>query len=117
MLINRYAKQIFMKQNPPQPPFWLIKTGANFIAATKAEFDQAISEGKSVRYRGYPDKKTEKIAEKLESARMEFLGKADLPETFRAAITNPVNVVEVEIIRVDDPDFWQKEYQRPKYHC
>jgi hypothetical protein len=117
MLINSYVKQVPMKQNPPQPPFWFIREGLNQKPVSKAEFDKAILEGKSIRYRGYADKKTEKIAERLEASRMEFLAKADLPPKFRAAITNPTNVVEVEVIRVDDPEFWLKEFQRPKYHC
>jgi hypothetical protein len=105
-----------MKQNPALPPFWFIREGSNLKPVSKTEFDKAILEGKSIRYRGYADKKTERIAEKLETSRMEFLAKADLPPKFRTAITNPSNVVEVEIIWADDPDFWLKEFQRPKYH-
>jgi hypothetical protein len=106
-----------MKQNPPQPPFWFIREGSNLKPVSKDEFDKAILEGKSIRYRGYANKKTEKIAEKQEAIRMEFLAKADLPPKFRAAITDPTNVVEVEIIRADEPDFWQSEFKRAKYHC
>jgi hypothetical protein len=105
-----------MKQNPPAPPFWFIRDGSKLTSCSKADFDKAILEGKSIRYRGYGDKKTEKIAEKLEASRMEFLAKPELPQLFRTAITNPANVVEVEIIQADDPDFWVKEYKRTKYH-
>ena len=47
--------------------------------------------------------------------RMAFLAKPDLPTKFRGVLTNPVNVVEVQIITVDDPQFWTKESKLPKY--
>ena len=105
-----------MIRNPPKPPFWFIRED-KLKPVSKSEFDKAICEGKSVRYRGYANKRVERIAEKLEVSRMEFLAQPDLPEKFRVALTNPVNVVEVEIIQVYDQEFWQKEFKRPKYHC
>jgi len=97
-------------------PFWFIRDGAKLIQCNKAAFDKAIIEGKSIKYRGYANKKAEKIAEQLETSRMAFLANPDLPAKFHAAITNPNNVCEVQIIQVDDPLFWTKEAKRPKYH-
>ena len=99
---------------PKTCPFWFIMDGEKMIQCSKEDFDKAIIEGKSVKYRGYANKKCEHIADKLEASRMEFLGKPDLPPKFRAAITNPRNVVEVQVILVNEPDFWQKELKRPK---
>ncbi len=96
-------------------PYWFIRDGAKLIQCSKDDFDKAIAEGKSVKYRGYANKKCERIAEQLEESRMAFLEKPDTPTKFRAVITNPRNVVEVEIIMVDDPQFWVKESKRPKY--
>ena len=95
--------------------FWFIRDGAKLIQCSKDDFDKAIIEGKSVKYRGYANKKSERIAEQLEESRMRFLCSPDLPPKFRAVITNPRNVVEVQVILVDDPLFWQKESKRPKY--
>ncbi len=100
---------------PKTCPFWFIRDGEKLIQCSKDDFDKAIIEGKSVKYRGYADKKCERIAEQLEASRMEFLSKPDLSPKFRAAITNPRNVVEVEVILVDDPEFWKRESKRPKY--
>ena len=101
---------------PKTSPFWFIREGEKFIQCSKDDFDKAIVEGKSVKYRGYADKKCERIAEHLEASRMELLSKPDLSPKFRVAITNPRNVVEVEVILVDDPDFWVRESKRPKYN-
>jgi hypothetical protein len=46
---------------------------------------------------------------------MAFLSKPDLSPKFRAALTNPVNVVDVEIIDVCDSVFWEKESKLEKY--
>ena len=100
---------------PQTLPFWFIRDGEKLIQCTKDDFDKAVLEGKSVKYRGYQNKKCERIAEQLEEARMAFLSKPDLPPKFREVITNPRNVVEVQVILVDDPDFWQREFERPKY--
>jgi hypothetical protein len=95
--------------------FWFIRDGYKLIQCSKDDFDKAITAGKSVKYRGYPDKKTERIAELLEASRMVLLAKSDLPTKFREALTCPKNVVEVQVIRVDDEHFWEKEAKRPKY--
>jgi len=95
---------------------WFIRDGAKLIQCSKNDFDKAIVEGKSVKYRGYANKKSERIAEELEESRMAFLANPDLPPKFRAAITNPRNVVEVQVILVDDPEFWVRESKRPKYN-
>lgn len=100
---------------PKTSPFWFIRDGAKLIQCTKEDFDKAIIEGKSVKYRGYPNKKTERIADQLEEARMKFLNSPGLQPKFRATITNPRNVVEVQVILVDDPQFWLRESKRPKY--
>ena len=97
------------------PPFWFIRDGAKLIQCSKDDFDKAIVEGKSVKYRGYADKKAERIAEQLEESRMALLSRPELPTKFRAVITCPKNVVEVQVIRVDDEQFWVKESKRPKY--
>jgi len=99
----------------PTGPFWFIKEGDKFLQCSKAAFDKAITEGKSVRYNGYPNRRTEKIAQALEASRMLLLSNPDLPPRFRAVLLNPANVVQVEIIDVDDPDFWIKESKNPKY--
>jgi hypothetical protein len=100
---------------PKTSAFWFIRDGAKLIQCKKDAFDKAITEGKSVKYNGYANKKCERIGEQLEAARMTFLADPALPPKFRAAITNPQNVCEVQVIRVDEPDFWLKESKRPKY--
>jgi hypothetical protein len=85
------------------------------ISCRKEDFDKAIVEGKSVKYNCYANKKSERIADELEESRMAFLRNPDLPPKFRAAITNPRNVVEIQVIAVDDPQFWVRESKRPKY--
>jgi hypothetical protein len=97
-------------------PYWFIRDGEKLVLCNKAAFDKAIVEGKSIKYRGYASKKTERIAEQLEASRMAFLADPNCPSKFRAVITNPANVCEVQVIQVDDPDFWVKECKRPKYH-
>jgi hypothetical protein len=96
-------------------PFWFIRDGTKLIQCTKEDFDKAIVEGKSVKYHGYANKKAERIAEELEASRMAFLAKAELPTKLRMALTNPRNVLEVQVIMVNDPLFWIKESKRPKY--
>jgi hypothetical protein len=95
--------------------YWFIRDDKKLRQVTKEAFDRAIIEGKSVKYQYYQNKKAERIAEELESSRMEFLAKLDLSPKFRAVLTNPSNVVEVQIIQVDDPQFWRKESKKPKY--
>ncbi len=99
----------------PTGPFWFIRDGAKLIQCNKTEFDKAITEGKSVKYKGYANKKAENFAEKLEESRMALLANPALPTKFRAVLTNPANVVQVEVIDVDDPDFWLRESKNPKY--
>jgi len=96
-------------------PFWFIKNGDKLIQCTKEAFDQAIREGKSVWYRSYANKKTEKIAQQLEASRMALLAKPDLPTKLRTVLTNPQNVVDVQVVFVDDPLFWEKESKLVKY--
>ena len=103
------------KRTAPITAFWFIREGNKLIAVSKDAFDRAITEGKSIKYKGYPNKKTERIAEQLEASRMAFLEKPDLPSKFRTALTDPNLVVEAEVITVDDPLFWEKESRRPKY--
>jgi hypothetical protein len=100
---------------PKTSPFWFIRDGEKLIQCSKDNFDKAIIEGKSVKYRGYVNKKAERLADQLEESRMAFLAKSDLPPKFRVALTNPRNVVEVQVILVADPDFWLRESKRPKY--
>ena len=102
------------KTSPPSK-FWSILYGTKWIPCSKEDFDKAIVEGKSVKYRGYANKKSERIADELEESRMAFLRKPDLPQKFRAVITKPRNVVEIQVIAVDDAQFWVKESKRPKY--
>lgn len=99
----------------PTGPFWFIKDSTKLIQCTKDIFDKAIVEGKSVKYKGYANKRIEKIADQLEASRMAFLAKPDLPVKFRAVLTKPSNVVQVQIIDVYDPEFWIKESKNPKY--
>jgi hypothetical protein len=94
---------------------WFIRDGTKLVQCSKEGFDKAIVEGKSVKYHGYANKKSERIADELEESRMAFLSNPNLLPKFRAAITNPRNVVEVQVILVDDPQFWLKESKRPKY--
>ena len=96
-------------------PFWFIRDGAKLIQCNKDAFDKAIVEGKSVKYHGYANKKCERIAEELEASRMAFLADPTLSPKFHAAITNPRNVCEVQVIQVDVPQFWVRESKRPKY--
>ena len=46
---------------------------------------------------------------------MVLLAKPELPTKLRKALTNPSNVVDVQVIWVDDPQFWIKESRLPKY--
>ena len=100
---------------PKTSGFWFIRDGAKLIQCNKDTFDKAIVNGKSVKYGGYANKKSERIAEKLEESRMAFLFDPNLLSKFRAVITDPRNVCEIQIIRVDDPEFWVKESKRSKY--
>ena len=95
--------------------FWFVQDDDKLRQVTKEAFDKAITEGKSVKYRCYQNKRAEHIAEELEASRMALLAKLDLPTKLRAVLTNPANVVEVQIIQVDDPQFWIKESKKPKY--
>ena len=104
-----------MTKTSPTFACWFIREGTKLLQCSKADFDKAIVDGKSIKYRGYANKKSERIADELEESRMAFLSKPDLSPKFRDAITNPKNVVEVQIIMVDDPQFWQRESKRPKY--
>ncbi|MCL5876231.1 MAG: hypothetical protein M1540_00245 [Candidatus Bathyarchaeota archaeon] len=99
----------------PTGPFWFIRDGNKLIQCTKETFDKAITEGKSVKYNGYPNKRAEKIAEALEASRMLLLSKPELPTKFRAVLTNPANVVQIQVIDVEDPEFWLRESKNPKY--
>ncbi|MGA2386901.1 MAG: hypothetical protein ABSG33_10245 [Candidatus Bathyarchaeia archaeon] len=96
-------------------PYWFIRDGAKLIQCSKDDFDKAITDGKSVKYGGYANKKAERVADQLEESRMTLLAKPDLPTKLRAAMTCPKNVIEVQVIRVDDNQFWLKEAKRPKY--
>lgn len=96
-------------------PYWFIREGDKLVQCSKADFDQAVREGKSVKYRTYPTKKIERIAEALEASRMAFLNDPLTPTKFREVLTNPANVVQIQVIDVDDPDFWNKEARLPKY--
>jgi len=100
---------------PKTSPFWFIRDGAKLVQCRKEDFDKAIVEGKSVKYRGYANKKSERVADELEESRMAFLKDPGLSPKFRAAITNPRIVVEVQVILVGDPQFWLRESKRPKY--
>jgi len=103
------------KRTAPINAFWFIREGNKLIAVSKDAFDRAIIEGKSIKYKGYPNKKTERIAEQLEASRMAFLDKSNLPPKFRVALVDPRLVIDAEVITVDDPLFWEKESKRPKY--
>jgi hypothetical protein len=104
-----------MKNKSPITTFWFIQDGPRSIQTTKEGFDKAIKEGKSIRYNGYANRKMEKIGEALEKSRMAFLNNPDTPAKFKQVLMNPQNVVEVQIIAVDDPEFWIKESKLPKY--
>ncbi len=104
-----------MKKTATITTFWFIRDGDKLIQTTKVGFDKAIMEGKSIKYNGYGNRKTERIADQLETSRMAFLNNPDTPQKFRAALTNPKNVVEAQVIAVDDPEFWIKESKLPKY--
>lgn len=97
-------------------PYWFIRDCDKLLQCSKEDFDKAIVEGKSVKYGGYANKKSERIAEALEASRIEFLKDPDLSPKFRAAITNPKNVIDVQIIMLVDPQFWIRESKHPKYH-
>lgn len=96
-------------------PYWFIRDGDKLLQCTKEDFDKAIVEGKSVKYGGYANKRSERIAAALEASRMEFLRDPNLSPKFRAAITNPNNVIDVQIILLADPQFWIRESKLPKY--
>jgi hypothetical protein len=104
-----------MPPKNPTGPFWFIRNGDKQIQCPKEAFDTAIKEGKSIRYNGYPDRRTEKTAEALEASRMLLLSQPDLPTKFRELLTNPANVVQVEVIEADDPEYWVRELKNQKY--
>jgi hypothetical protein len=96
-------------------PYWFIREGDKLFQCSKVDFDKAIREGKSVKYRTYASKRVEHIAEALEASRMVLLNDPQTPTKFRQVLTDPIKVVQVQIIDVDDPDFWIKESKHPKY--
>jgi hypothetical protein len=100
---------------PKTSPYWFFRDDPKLIQCGKDDYDVAIAEGKSVKYHGYANKRSEHIADELEESRMAFLSNPDLSPKFRATIINPRNVVEVQVILVDDPQFWLKESKRSKY--
>jgi hypothetical protein len=104
-----------MPPKNPTGPFWFIREGNKQMQCSKQAFDQAIRKGKSIRYNGYANRRVEKIAEKLEATRMELLAQPTLPTKFRAVLTNPENVIQIQIIEANDPDFWLRESKDPKY--
>jgi hypothetical protein len=97
--------------------FWFIRhsDGQKLIQCSKEEFDLAIAEGKSVKYGCYANRKKERIAEQLERSRMAMLAKTDLPLKLRVALTDPVKVIDVQIVTLADPDFWVRESKRVKF--
>jgi hypothetical protein len=103
-----------MKRTTPITAFWFICENSKLIQCKKNEFDRAIKQGKSVKYKGYPNKKTERIAEQLEASRMAFLTQPNLSANFRSALTNPRLVIAVQVIAADDPLFWEQESKHPK---
>ncbi|MDR0797625.1 MAG: hypothetical protein LBE70_02750 [Nitrososphaerota archaeon] len=96
-------------------PYWFIREEDKLIQCSKSDFDRAIQEGKSIKYRTYINKRVEYIAEVLEESRMALLNNPHIPTKFRQVLTNPVKVVQVQIIDVNDPEFWNKESRHPKY--
>ncbi|MCL1977871.1 MAG: hypothetical protein FWG55_07230 [Candidatus Bathyarchaeota archaeon] len=96
-------------------PYWFIREGDKLIQCSKTDFDQAIREGKSVKYRSYVDKRTDRIAEALEASRIVLLNDPSTPTRFRQVLTDPVKVIQVQVIDVNDPEFWNKEARLPKY--
>jgi hypothetical protein len=100
---------------PRSSPYWLIRDGQKLIQCSKEAFDKAIVEGKSVKYGFYANKKNERVAEELEASRMELLGRPGLPPKFRAVLTDPKNVVDVQIVTLMDAAFWIRESKQPKY--
>jgi len=114
-MLNTIAQAVTSDNMPKTSGFWFIRDGPKLIQCNKDAFDKAIIDGKSVKYSGYANKKSERIAEQLEESRMAFLTDPSLPSKFRDALTNPRNVCEIQIIEVNDPEFWVKESKRPKY--
>lgn len=96
-------------------PFWFIRKEDKLIQCSKADFDNAIREGKSIKYRTYASKRAEYIAEALETSRMKWLNDPQTATEFRQVLTDPVKVVQVQIIDVNDIEFWNKESRRQKY--
>jgi len=96
-------------------PYWFIREGDKLIQCSKTAFDKAIQDGKSVKYRTYASKHVEYIAEALETSRIELLNDPQTPTKFRQVLTDPVKVVQVQIIDVNDPEFWRKESRLLKY--
>jgi len=95
--------------------YWFVREGFRLLQCSKEDFDQAIIEGKSVKYGCYANKKSERLADELEASRMEFLGKSSLTPKFRAALTNPKNVIDVQVITLMDSQHWVRESKLPKY--
>ena len=96
-------------------PYWFIREGDKLIQCSKADFDSAIREGKSIKYRTYANKRMEDIAEVLEASRMALLDNPQTSTKLRQVLTDPIKVVQVQIIDVDNPEFWNQESRLPKY--
>jgi len=96
-------------------PYWFIREGDKLVQCSKADFDQAVRDGKSIKYRTYANKRADRIAELLEESRIALLNNPQTPTKFRQVLTDPAKVVQVQIIDVDDPEFWNKAAKHPKY--
>jgi hypothetical protein len=94
---------------------WFIREGLKLRQCSKEDFDKAISEGKSIKYGCYADKRSERRADQLETSRLEFLRNSKLPPKFRAVLTNPNRVIQAQIITVEDAAYWLRESKDPKY--
>ena len=95
--------------------FWFIRDGEKLLQCSKEDFDKAITEGKSVKYGYYADKKNERVADELEASRMKLLSNPDVPLKFRALLTNPKIVIDVQVVNLMDTSFWVRELKNPKY--
>ena len=95
--------------------FWFIRDGEKLSQCSKEDFDKAITEGKSVKYGCYADKKSERVADELEASRMKLLSNPDVPLKFHALLTNPKIVIDVQVVNLMDTSFWVRELKNPKY--
>ena len=96
-------------------PHWFIRDGDKLIQCSKEDFDKAIIEGKSVKYRSYANKKSGRIADDLEASRMELLKNPNISPKIPRSHNKPEACHRSPDHNGHGPQFWVTESKLPKY--